>query len=247
MALRKSPADLKKIRTAGAILGQALKLGRSLSVPGANLLDIDRKIHQFILDNDATPSFLGFEGFPNATCLSLNDGLVHGIPTDTTLKEGDLIGIDVGLWKDNVCVDAAITVPVATVSAEAVRLLEVTEKALKAGIAAIKPFRRVGAISEAIQHVGDAAELGIVRVLTGHGVGHQVHEAPDVPNFGRASDGILLQPGMVLAIEPMFTLGSGTVVTDIDGWTIRTKDGSLSAQFEHTVIVTSRGAEIVTS
>ncbi len=247
MSLRKSPTDLKKIRIAGAVLGEALRLGRSLAVPGANLLDIDKKIHEFILSKDATPSFLGFEGFPNATCLSLNDGLVHGIPTDTRLQEGDVLGIDVGLWKDGVCVDAAITVPVATVSDEAHRLLEVTEKALRAGIAAIKPFRRVGAISEAIQKVGDAAGLGIVRVLTGHGVGHHVHEAPDVPNFGRASDGVLLQPGMVLAIEPMFTLGKETVVTDIDGWTIRTKDGSLSAQFEHTVIVTNKGGEVVTA
>ncbi len=246
MALIKSAADLKKIRLAGPLLGKVLAEAKAFAQPGRTLLEVDALIHKAIVDAGARPSFLGYEGFPNASCLSLNDEVVHGIPNQRILKEGDLLGIDVGLWLDGVCVDAAVTVGIGTVSEASENLLETTQLALAQGIAALKPFRRVGAVSRAVQMTAEEAGLGIVRALTGHGVGHQVHEAPEVPNVGKTSDGILLRPGMVLAIEPMLTLGRGDVVTDIDGWTVRTRDGSLAAQFEHTVIVTEKGAEIVT-
>lgn len=246
MALIKSQSDIQQLRSAGKILAATLAHAHSLAKPGVSLLELDKQIEAFIRSNGCKPSFLGYEGFPNASCLSLNAEVVHGIPNERVLKEGDVLGIDVGLWKGSVCVDSAITVGVGEISAEAQELLGHTQAALKAGIAAAKPFRRVGAISHAVQEYAELEELGIVRALTGHGVGHQVHEDPEVPNYGRVSDGILLRPGMVLAIEPMLTLGSGDVITEVDGWTVTTADGSLSAQFEHTVLITQRGAEILT-
>jgi methionyl aminopeptidase len=246
MALIKTPDDIKVLRKGGAVLDQVLAFGESISLPGTALIDIDRQIHEKILEANCTPSFLGYEGFPNASCLSLNAEVVHGIPDERILQEGDILGIDVGLWYENRCVDGARTVAVVAVSPEATRLLTMTQKALAAGIAAAKPFRRVGAISQAIQDFAEKNNLGIVRALTGHGVGHRVHEDPEVPNFGRVSDGILLRPGMVLAIEPMLTLGSGDVYTEVDGWTVTTADKSLSAQFEHTILITPRGAEVLT-
>ncbi len=246
MALIKSPEDIRVLRKAGKLLANVLTYAESLAVPGAVLRDIDKEIHAKILDGGGTPSFLGFDGFPNASCLSLNAEVVHGIPDGRKLKEGDILGIDVGLWMDNRCVDSARTVPVGTVSEEARRLLDLTKDALAAGIAAAKPGRKVGAIGSAVQQFAESHELGIVRALTGHGVGHKVHEEPEVPNYGKPTDGPLLRAGMVLAIEPMLTLGSGSVFTDVDGWTVVTADQSLSAQFEHTVIITPRGAEIIT-
>ena len=246
MSLIKSPDDQALIRKAGHYLAEVLEAARPLAIPGAVLLDIDKSIHDHIVRLGCRPSFLGFDGFPKSSCLSVNEQVVHGIPSDRVLKEGDILGIDVGLWYGQVCVDAAITVPVGKVAPETARLLAVTQEALKAGIAAIKPFRRVGSISAAVQAVAERENLGIVRALTGHGVGHHVHESPEVPNIGRIGDGALLRPGMVLAIEPMLTLGGGDVETEVDGWGIITADKSLSAQFEHTVIITQKGAEVVT-
>jgi methionyl aminopeptidase len=246
MSLIKSAEDIKALRVGGKMLAEVLEYAKTLCVPGAVLLDIDAAIDAAIREKGAKPSFLGYEGFPNAACLSLNSEVVHGIPDRRVLKEGDIIGVDAGLWWDGRCVDGAVTVPVGDVSPDAKRLLQETERILYVGIAAAKPFRRVGAISQAVQDAADTAGLGIVRALTGHGVGHHVHEDPSVPNYGRASDGILLRPGMVIAIEPMLNLGNGDVFTEIDGWTVTTTDGSLSAQFEHTVLITQKGAEILT-
>ena len=246
MSLIKSPEDIKALRVGGKMLAEVLLYGKSLSIPGACLRDIDTAIAKKIAEFGARPSFLGYQGFPSSCCLSLNAEVVHGIPDGRILKEGDILGIDAGLWHDNRCVDSAITVPVGEISSEAKRLLKQTESALQAGITAAKPFRRVGAISSAVQHSAESNKLGIVRALTGHGVGHHVHEDPEVPNYGHAGDGILLRPGMVLAIEPMLTLGKGDVYTEVDGWTVTTADGTLAAQFEHTVLITQRGAEILT-
>lgn len=246
MALIKTPEDIRILRKAGALLARVLKHAEGLAVPGAILRDIDKAIEAMIRDGGGIPSFLGFDGFPAASCLSLNAEVVHGIPDGRKLKEGDILGIDVGLWLDDRCVDAARTVAVGGISEDAQRLLTLTEEAMEIGIAAAKPGRRVGAIGNAVQQFAEAHELGIVRALTGHGVGHKVHEEPEVPNFGRPTDGPILRPGMVLAIEPMLTLGSGSVYTDVDGWTVVTADKSLSAQFENTVVITPRGAEIIT-
>ncbi len=246
MSLIKSADDIKALRKGGKFLAETLEYARTLCIPGATLLDIDKAVDAKIRSYGCTPSFLGYEGFPNATCLSLNAEVVHGIPDRRTLKEGDILGVDAGLWYDGRCVDGAVTVPVGTVSEDVTRLLKETERILMLGIAAAKPFRRVGTISSTVQHAAEAENLGIVRALTGHGVGHHVHEDPEVPNYGHANDGMLLRPGMVIAIEPMLTLGKGDVYTEVDGWTVTTADGTLSAQFEHTVLITQRGAEILT-
>jgi methionyl aminopeptidase len=246
MSLIKSPADISLLRIAGKKLGGVLRLGEDTAREGLTLLELDAILHEQIRLEGCKPSFLGFEGFPNASCLSVNHQVVHGIPNDYVLQEGDILGIDLGLWYEGVCVDAARTVAIGTVSHEAADLLAHTQEALKAGIQAAKPFRRVGAISQAVQERAEKYGHGIVRSLTGHGVGHKVHEDPEVPNYGRSSDGILLRPGMVLAIEPMLTTGGGEIVTEDDGWTVSTADGSLSAQFEHTVVITQRGHEILT-
>lgn len=246
MSLIKTPKEISSLRKGGKLLGEVLSEAAAMAKPGVTLLEVEATIAASIKAKGAKPSFLGFDDYPMTSCLSVNDELVHGLPRPITLKEGDILGIDVGLWYEGLCVDSAITVAIGTITPETQRLLNVTQEALTAGIKAIKPFRKVGAIGAAVQAVGEAADLGIVRVLTGHGVGHAVHEEPSVPNLAKPTDGILLRPGMVLAIEPMFTLGGPDVVTDVDGWTIRTRDGSLSAQFEHTVVVTNRGAEILT-
>jgi methionyl aminopeptidase len=246
MALIKSKEDIIALRAGGKILGQVLRHASEKAQPGVNLLDLNESIHNEIIESGSTPAFLGFDDFPFSSCLSLNTEVVHGIPDERILKDGDILGIDVGLWYDGLCVDSAVTVAVGRASQEVLSLLTDTKNALMAGIKAIKPFRRVGAISQTIQEYSESRNRGIVRSLTGHGVGHKLHEDPSIPNFGRANDGILLRPGMVLAIEPMLTTGSGEVYTEVDGWTVTTVDHSLSAQFEHTVLVTSKGAEILT-
>lgn len=246
MSLIKSKEDILALRAGGKILAQVLRNAAEKAQPGVCLLDLNKSIHDEIIASGSTPAFLGFDGFPYSSCLSLNAEVVHGIPDERILKDGDILGIDVGLWYKGLCVDSAVTAPVGKVSPEAAALLKDTQAALQAGIKAIRPFRRVGSISQSVQDSAEKANRGIVRSLTGHGVGHKLHEDPSIPNFGRASDGILLRPGMVLAIEPMLTTGSGEVYTEVDGWTVTTVDHSLSAQFEHTVLVTSKGAEILT-
>jgi methionyl aminopeptidase len=246
MSLIKTPKDLANIRIAGRILAQILDDARQFVRPGITTLELDEYIASLMATNKVKPSFLGFEGFPGNACLSVNDQVVHGIPGRRILEEGDNIGIDCGLWYEKICVDGAITVPVGSISQEHQRLLDATQEALAAGIKAAKPFRRIGAISQAIQEVAEKHGMGIVRTLTGHGVGHQVHEAPEIPNFGKSTDGTLIKPGMVLAIEPMFTMGNPDVLTEIDGWGVVTADRSLAAHFEHTVIITSKGAEVAT-
>jgi methionyl aminopeptidase len=245
MPLIKTAQEIATLRIGGKHLATVLKHAIESAKPGVVLLDLDAQIEREIRELGCTPSFLGYDGFPNASCLSLNQEVVHGIPDKRVLKEGDILGIDMGLWYGNLCTDTAATVAIGTISAEAQALLDHTKLALKKGLAAIKPFRRVGAISSAIEEVAVQYKHGIVRALIGHGVGHKVHEEPDVPNWGKPGDGILLRPGMVLAVEPMFTNGGGEVYTDVDGWGVITVDGSLSAQFEHTIAITQKGYEIL--
>lgn len=247
MPLIKSTQDIQNLRQAGKKLARVLQKAGKAAKAGVVLLDLEKYIREEIKAEASTPSFLGFEGYPAASCLSLNEQVVHGIPDERILKSGDILGIDIGLWFKGVCVDAAITVGIGGIALEAKALLVHTEESLAAGIKAAKPYHRVGAISQAIQLTAEKYEHGIVRTLTGHGVGHQVHEDPEIPNFGHSSDGILLRPGMVLAIEPMLTNGGGEVMTEIDGWGIVTADKSLSAQFEHTILITGKKAEILTS
>jgi methionyl aminopeptidase len=246
MSLVKTHSELVEIRKAGKKLAGVLRLAQESTKAGISLLELDRIIHEAILAEDSRPSFLGYDGYPNASCLSLNDQVVHGIPDRRVLKEGDVLGIDVGLWYGTVCVDAAITVAIEPISKEVQLLIRETKNALTAGVNTVKPFRRIGSISYAVQQVADKYGLGIVKNLTGHGVGNAVHEEPSIPNFGQPGDGMMIRPGMVLAIEPMFTLGSGSVQTEIDGWGVVTSDHTMAAHFEHTVIVTEKGKEVVT-
>lgn len=246
MSLIKTPQDIKELRVGGKILANVLREAEKAVKVGLSLMELDTLIERLIDEAGAKPSFLNYDGFPAASCLSLNSQVVHGIPDGRVLKQGDILGIDVGLWYNNLCVDAAITVGVGEITKEAKDLLAHTQEALNLAIKSIKPFYRIGMISQTIQNCAEKYNHGIVRGLTGHGVGHHVHEDPSIPNFGRATDGILMKPGQVLAIEPMLTNGGGEVGTEIDGWGIVTLDDSLAAQFEHTVLVTQRGAEILT-
>jgi len=195
-----------------------------------------------------TPAFLNYQGFPEPLCVSVNDEVVHGIPSrNYTLKDGDIISMDFGVVYKDMITDAAISVIVGNARSEDVDLLRITQKSLHAGIGQLKDGVRVGDIASAVQRVLDKAGYGIVRELVGHGVGHHVHEDPNIPNYGKPNTGPRLDAGMTIAIEPMATIGDHQVVVDGDGWTVRTRDGSRSAHFEHTVLITQAGAEVLTT
>lgn len=245
MSLIKTPTQLSDLKVAGKLLQQVFDVVAQTIKPGVSTDELDQVINTTMRRLQTKPSFLHYFGFPKSSCISINDQVIHGIPSDTALKLGDIVTVDAGLWYHKVCVDAARTYAIGTVPSEAMELLTVTKQALTAGVKAVQPGNHIGAISAAVEQVATKHHLGIVRNYTGHGVGVAVHEEPSIPNYGKPGDGIVMQPGMVLAIEPMFTLGGGEVVTLSDGWTVITNDGSLAAQFEHTVIVTKEGHEVV--
>jgi methionyl aminopeptidase len=215
--------------------------------PGITTAELDRLAEAFIRDHGARPAFKGYRGFPASFCPAINDEVVHGIPGSRELREGDIIGIDVGVEKDGFFGDAAVTVPVGKVSEEAERLLAVARESLAEGIAQARPGNRVGDISHAIQSCVERNGYSVVRALVGHGIGREMHEEPQVPNFGPPDRGPRLMVGQVLAIEPMVNTGGPEVVTRPDGWTVVTKDGGLSAHFEHTVAVGRQGPEILSA
>jgi methionyl aminopeptidase len=216
-------------------------------VPGVSTADLDRLAADATRARGAAPAFLGYHGYPASLCVSVNDEVVHGIPSGRrVLREGDLVGLDFGAVKDGFFGDAARTVPVGVVSAAAAGLVAAARDALAAGIAAARPGGRVGDIGAAVQALVEARGFSVVREFVGHGIGRRLHEPPHVPNFGRAGTGELLRPGMVLAIEPMVNAGGPEVEVMDDGWTAVTADGGLSAHFEHTVAVTENGPEILT-
>ena len=246
MGLIKTAQQQADLRIAGSYLQHVFDVIEKVIQPGINTEDIDTLADTTMREQGAKPSFLHYYGFPKSTCISINDQVIHGIPTpEAILKEGDIVTVDAGLWYKNVCVDAARSYTVGATSKEARQLLTVTRQALAAGVAQAKPGNHIGAISAAIEKVANTHKLGIVRNYTGHGVGTAVHEEPSIPNYGQPEDGIVIEPGMVLAIEPMFTLGGGEVITLSDSWTVITNDGSLAAQFEHTVLITDTGNEIL--
>lgn len=240
---------------AGKRLAKVLAALRAKVAPGVTAEELDDLAEAMIRDGGDTPSFLGYtpEGakraYPATLCVSINDEVVHGIPNESEkmLKEGDIVGLDLGLTHEGIIVDAAITVPVGKVDEESRALLRTTESALRAGIAQATVDNRVGDISSAIQEVIESAGLKVVRELGGHGVGERVHEDPFVPNFGRRATGAVLEEGMVLALEPIATLGKAAVTLAPDGYTYRTKDGSRSAHFEHTILIEKSGGRIITT
>ena len=226
---------------------EVLELVRSLVKPGVTTLDLDRAAEERLKELGAKAAFKGYHGYPAVLCASVNAEVVHGIPSaKRVLKDGDIVSVDFGAFVEGYCGDAAITVPVGTVDAGTLRLLDVTQASLKAGIAAVKPGATLGDVGSAVQTVVEDAGFSVVRDFVGHGIGVHMHEDPQVPNFGEPGRGMKLKAGMVIAIEPMVNAGGPDVVVLDDGWTAVAKDGSMSAHFEHTVAVTASGARILT-
>jgi methionyl aminopeptidase len=244
----KTPDEVETIARAGAIIGELFRLMPGQVRPGASTAELDRFAEEFIVGHaGAVPAFKGLYGFPASLCISVNHEVVHGIPsTRRRLAEGDVVSVDCGVKLDGFYADAAVTLPVGQVAPETDRLLERTRDALHRGIAEVKPGARLGDVGAAIQEVADGAGYGIVRELVGHGVGREPHEEPQIPNWGKRGRGLKLVEGMVLAIEPMFNLGTASVRTLPDRWTVVTADRRLSAHFEHTVAVTGDGHRVLT-
>ena len=237
--------EVEAIRAAAQVVARTLQLMRREVRPGVTTIELDRLAEEFIRSHGGRPSFKGYRGFPASICSSVNDQVVHGIPGPRELREGDIVGIDVGVELEGYHGDAAWTFPVGEVSEQAQRLLKVTREALDLGIAQARPGGRIGDISHAVQSHVEAAGFSVVRELVGHGIGREMHEEPQVPNYGPPGRGPRLMVGQVLAIEPMVNIGGAEVVTGSDGWTIATRDGSLSAHFEHTVAVGGTGPVIL--
>jgi methionyl aminopeptidase len=247
MIILKSAKELELLREAGRIVYEAHQVIREAIRPGITTKDLDRLAEKVIREHGATPSFKGYNGFPGSVCTSVNEELVHGIPSDRVLNDGDIVSVDIGACYKGYHGDSAWTYPVGQITDEASRLLEVTETSLYKGLEQAKPSARVGDISHAIQVYVEEAGFSIVREYVGHGVGQNLHEEPSVPNFGPPGKGPRLKPGMTLAVEPMVNVGSRHVKTLADNWTVVTQDGSLCAHFEHTIAITEDGHEILTT
>ncbi|MEK5478061.1 type I methionyl aminopeptidase [Paenibacillus sp. FSL R5-0407] len=246
MIICKSESELGFMREAGRIVAETHRLIAQSIEPGITTGELDQIADKFIRSQNAVPSFKGYNGFPYSICASVNEELVHGFPGKRKLNEGDIITLDIGAEYRGYHGDSAWTYPVGTISDEAKRLLDVTEGSLYAGLALVKPDVRLYTISHAIQQFIEDAGFSVVREYVGHGIGTELHEEPQIPNYGTPDRGPRLKPGMVLAIEPMVNAGTRYVRTLEDDWTVVTVDGSLCAHFEHTVAVTADGLEILT-
>ena len=246
MIILKSPQEIEKISHACRVVAMTLIYLKDKVDPGVTTQELDRLAEEFMVKQGARPAFKGYRDFPCTICTSINEEVVHGIPSKKHLEEGDIIGIDVGAVVEGYFGDAAITFPVGKIAPNVQRLLEVTEQALYEGISQAYPGNRLSDISHAIQERAEAAGFGVVRDFVGHGIGKNLHEDPQVPNFGLPGQGPRLKEGMVLAIEPMINMGGAPVKVLEDNWTVVTQDGSLSAHFEHTISVTPQGPMILT-
>jgi methionyl aminopeptidase len=244
----KSPTEIEKMREGGKMLATILNFLGGKVEPGVKPKDIAKIAAEEIKKTAMQPVVLGYEGFPDVICISVNQAIVHGIPGNTPFKDGDVVKLDLTVAHQGMVVDSAITVVAGNnTNADVKRLIDGTKKSLEAGIAAIHGSgTRVGDIASAVQKVLDQHKLGIIRDLVGHGVGYDIHEQPNIPNYGVAGTGATLSAGMTIAIEPMATLGDWQINFSKDGWTVLTRDGSLGAHFEHTVLITENGAEILT-
>ncbi len=246
MIIRKSPHEIELMAAAGIVVAGTLALIEERLEAGVTMAELDRLAEDYIRSQGGVPTSKGYKGFPAATCISPNDMIVHGIPGAYRAREGDIVSIDVGVTKDGMIADSAATFAVGEIDAEAQRLLDVCQAALRAGIEAAQVGAYVRDISAAVQTVTEEAGFSVVRSLVGHGVGRSYHEDPQVPNFVGSSRGPELREGMTLAIEPMITAGSPDVYVHEDNWSISTVDGSLAAHFEHTVAITAEGPRILT-
>lgn len=242
----KSNREIELLKIAGSIVYETHQYLKPFIKEGITTQELDSLAEDFIRSKGAIPSCKGYHGFPATLCTSVNEEVVHGIPSKRKLKNGDIISIDICACYKGYHGDSAWTYVVGEVSNEVSMLLKETEEALYAGLAMVKPGNRIGDISAAVEEVANKYNLGIVRELVGHGVGHSLHEAPDIPNYGKKGTGPEIKEGMVFAVEPMLNLGGADIVMLDDGWTIETYDGSPSAHFEHTVVVTKDGYQILT-
>lgn len=242
----KSEREIELMRIAGTIVGDTHKYLKKYIKPGVTTAYLDKLAYDYIISRNATPSFKGYEGYPGSICTSINEEVVHGIPSNTKLREGDIISIDIGACYKGYHGDSAWTYPVGKISKEKEELLKHTEESLFAGLSVIKEGTRIGDIGYAVSSVADKYNLGVVKELVGHGVGSRLHESPDVPNYGKPNSGPILKAGMVIAVEPMLNLGTADIFLLDDNWTVITADDKPSAHFEHTVLVTKDGYEILT-
>ena len=243
----KSQREIEAMRKAGRITARARELAGSMVKPGVTTKEIDKAVRDFIKSCGAKPSFLGYGGFPGSACISVNDEVIHGIPGSRILQEGDIVSVDVGAFIDGFHGDCAATYPCGKVSDEAMRLIAVTEQSFWEGIKFARPGCRVSDISHAVQQYVEVNGCSVVREYVGHGVGAKLHEPPEVPNYGPAGHGARLQPGMTLAVEPMVNAGDAAIYVLKDGWTVKTKDGSLSAHYENSILITEGEAEVLTT
>ena len=243
----KSRREFAKMQKAGAAVAATHEAIRDAAAPGTPLLALDEIAAKVIDSHGCVPSFLGYQGYPRTLCLSPNDVIVHGIPNGYRLQEGDILSVDAGAIYEGFHGDAAFTMPIGQVVPESQHLIDVTEEAMWAGIRQVKKGARLGDIGSAIHAVASQHGYGVVEEYVGHGIGREMHEEPQVPNYGLPGKGLKLRTGMALCLEPMFNIGSRHTRVDNDGWTVRTKDGSISAHWEHTVCITPDGVQVFTA
>ena len=248
MTFYKTNDEIEIMRHSALLVGDVLAVVAKAIKPGVTTLALDKIANEFIHDNGGIPSFLNYKEFPFSTCISVNDAVVHGFPNSVELKDGDVVSVDVGIYKNGFHGDSAYTFGLGNISPEVQKLLTVTKESLYKGIEKSVIGQRIGDIAYAIQDYTEKQHnYGVVRELVGHGLGRDLHEAPQVPNFGKRGDGPKLKEGLVIAIEPMINLGTKDVYTDVDGWTIRTKDGLPSAHYEHNICIRKGKADILSS
>ena len=245
MVILKQPDEIVKARASNRIVAEALSVLRSKIKPGVTTRELDRIAEGIVEKRGAKPAFKGYRGYPFSLCTSVNEEVVHGMPSNRVLVEGDIVGLDFGVYYQGLYGDAAITLPVGRISEKAAQLMQVTEQSLYAAIEQATDGNRLGDISAAVQETVESGGYSVVRDFVGHGIGKSLHEDPQIPNFGKKGRGIELKKGMILAIEPMVNAGKYKVKILADGWTVVTEDGSLSAHFEHSVAITEDGPEIL--
>jgi methionyl aminopeptidase len=246
MIFPKSSSELDALERANHLVHTVLRAVRAAAAPGVSTGELDELAEETIRQHGGTPAFKGYRGFPATLCTSVNDVIVHGIPSRTTrLAEGDVLSVDCGVLLDGFYGDAATTFGIGRVAADAARLMETARKCLDDGVAAVAPGGRLGDVGAAVQARAEAAGFGVVREFVGHGIGRALHEDPQVPNYGLPGHGQIMKPGLVIAIEPMITAGGWRVRVDSDGWTARTEDGKLAAHFEYSVAVTADGRRVL--
>lgn len=242
----KNSQEIEKMRFGGKIAATVLERISKIAQPGMTVWELDALAEKIIIKAGGKPSFKGFKGYPTATCISINEEIVHGIPSDRVLKHGDIIGIDVGVFYEGYHTDTAITIGLEPISLDAQRLIKTTKESLLKGLKEIRAGKYLGDAQAVIQETIEMEHFGVIRDLAGHGVGKELQEAPSISNFGKRGAGLLLEEGMTLAIEPMVAMGDWHINIKDDGWTVVTADNSLAAHFEHTILVTKDGCEILT-